>query len=196
MGFPSKAGVVKESVYFNGYKYNRYPESKKLAHRRYFTKAGGGLLHRHVWESHNGPIPPGHHVHHKDGNFSNNDISNLECLSCAKHLDEHAEQRRSNAKRPEQLAHLDAVRHKAAAWHSSPEGLAWHQAHAHSSWAKRKPVEHVCQECGAAFQSLKTSKVFFCSGRCSARNWRKTHPDYYSSKAKTKRLQSDGRALP
>ena len=24
-------------------------------------------LHRHIWEAHNGPIPDGHHVHHKDG---------------------------------------------------------------------------------------------------------------------------------
>ena len=190
MGFPGKAGVVKESVYFNGYKYNRYPEAKKLAHRRYFTRAGGGLLHRHVWEFHNGPIPAGHHIHHKDGNWSNNDISNLECLSACAHGDEHSEQRSANAKRPEQLAHLASINHMAKAWHSSPEGLAWHKENGHATWANRKPVEHTCKECGVVFQSLKTTRVYFCGSKCSAANWRKEHPDYYTPEAKAKRLQS------
>lgn len=43
------------------------------------------LLHRHVWEKHFGPIPKGYHIHHKDGNKLNNDISNLECLSASDH---------------------------------------------------------------------------------------------------------------
>src|SRR5688500_14502873 len=38
------------------------------------------LEHRWVWQRHYGPIPPGHHVHHKDGNRLNNEISNLACL--------------------------------------------------------------------------------------------------------------------
>lgn len=35
------------------------------------------FLHRYIWEKHNGPIPKGHMVIHKDGNVHNNDISNL-----------------------------------------------------------------------------------------------------------------------
>jgi len=191
MGFPTKVGIIKESVYFNGYKYNRYPESKKLAHRRYFTKAGGGLLHRHVWEFHNGEIPKEHHIHHKDGNFLNNDISNLECLASKVHYAEHKEDRSRNAKRPEQLAHLDKARAKASEWHGSPEGIAWHKQNGKKSWASRTKVKHTCKECGNEFESLKTNKVYFCSRVCSAKNWRKTHPNYYSSQEKTKRLQFD-----
>lgn len=188
MGFPSKAGVVKESVYFNGYKYNRYPEAKKLAHRRYFTKAGGGLLHRHVWEFHHGEIPAGHHIHHKDGDFSNNDISNLECLAAEKHWGEHKEDRSANAKRPERLAHLEAIRPSAAAWHSTPEGLEWHRQNSIKSWANRPMVKHICKECGTEFESRKTSRVYFCSGKCSATAWRKEHPGYYSAEGKASRL--------
>jgi ribosomal protein L37AE/L43A len=191
MGFPSKVGIVKESVYFNGYKYNRYPESKRAAHQRYFTKGGGGLLHRHIWEFHNGEIRKGHHIHHKDGNFLNNDISNLECLESKVHYAEHKEDRSRNAKRPEQLAHLDKAREKASEWHGSPEGLEWHSKTAKAAWENRGFVTHTCQECKNEFQSRKTTKVYYCSGKCSATAWRKKFPDYYSPEAKAKRLQFD-----
>ena len=36
------------------------------------------LMHRVVWEQHNGPIPPGHVIRFKDGNTMNWDINNLE----------------------------------------------------------------------------------------------------------------------
>ena len=41
--------------------------------------------HRLVWEQHNGPIPPGHVIHHIDENKSNNDIANLACMSLSEH---------------------------------------------------------------------------------------------------------------
>lgn len=43
------------------------------------------LLHRDVWELHNGPIPRGWDIHHKDGDRANNDITNLELLPKAEH---------------------------------------------------------------------------------------------------------------
>ena len=43
---------------------------------QYFQRKGK-RLHRTVWEFHNGTIPKGYHVHHKDGNRSNNAIENL-----------------------------------------------------------------------------------------------------------------------
>ena len=39
------------------------------------------LMHRVVWEQHNGPIPSKHIVKFKDGNTMNWDISNLEMIS-------------------------------------------------------------------------------------------------------------------
>lgn len=39
------------------------------------------LLNRHVWEQYHGPVPPSHAVVFKDGNRSNTDIGNLECIS-------------------------------------------------------------------------------------------------------------------
>jgi len=39
------------------------------------------ILHRYVWEKFNGHIPPRHLILHKDGDPSNNNIDNLECIS-------------------------------------------------------------------------------------------------------------------
>lgn len=54
----------------------------------YFQRKGH-RLHRVVWEYHNGEIPDGYHIHHRDGDRSNNDISNLELLEGHEHLSGH-----------------------------------------------------------------------------------------------------------
>jgi len=41
------------------------------------------LLGRHVWEQHNGPIPPKHLIKFKDGDRSNCSIDNLDMVSMA-----------------------------------------------------------------------------------------------------------------
>lgn len=40
---------------------------------------------RYKWRKHKGPIPEGYQIHHKDGNTSNNDFSNLACLPTGDH---------------------------------------------------------------------------------------------------------------
>lgn len=47
------------------------------------------FVHRRVWMDANGPIPKGHIVHHRDGNRLNNDLSNLQLLTRAKHCKLH-----------------------------------------------------------------------------------------------------------
>lgn len=42
-------------------------------------------LHRYVWEKEIGIIPIGFDIHHIDGNKTNNNIKNLECLSKSEH---------------------------------------------------------------------------------------------------------------
>ncbi len=48
--------------------------------------------HRVVWEEANGPIPEDYHIHHKDGDRANNDLSNLELLSDTEHGHLHGKQ--------------------------------------------------------------------------------------------------------
>lgn len=44
------------------------------------------FVHRRVWEAAHGPIPKGHRVWWKDGDKSNNTLTNLELLSGAEHM--------------------------------------------------------------------------------------------------------------
>lgn len=46
-------------------------------------------VHRLEWRKHNGEIPKGYVIHHKDGNKLNWDIHNLELLSRSEHIREH-----------------------------------------------------------------------------------------------------------
>lgn len=171
MAFAKKLEVVTETVYFNGRKYNRYPESPNPAHRRYFARAGA-RLHRDVWEHHNGAIPDGHHIHHIDGDTSNNDISNLECIPAADHRSEHRESLRERNTSERQRQHLHRIRSKAAEWHKSDEGREWHRQHALNSLAKAWDAPRVypeiamqCQWCGGDMVA-KTARRLYCSPKC------------------------------
>jgi hypothetical protein len=45
--------------------------------------------HRWTWEQANGPIPPGHEIHHIDRNPLNNDLGNLACVTAEWHDNHH-----------------------------------------------------------------------------------------------------------
>lgn len=65
---------------FNGCKYYQTKNG-------YFF-SGKTLMHRDIWEYHNGTIPEGMVVHHIDHNRANNAIENLQLLDTRKHGDE------------------------------------------------------------------------------------------------------------
>jgi hypothetical protein len=67
-----------ESVTYKGEKY--YIQSSGRYYQSRHKVLGERSLHRRVWVEHNGPIPEKHDIHHKDENWRNNDIKNLECL--------------------------------------------------------------------------------------------------------------------
>lgn len=48
------------------------------------------LLHRYIWEKHNGAIPDEFEVHHKDKNRHNYDLSNLQLIEAVEHRRQHA----------------------------------------------------------------------------------------------------------
>jgi|ERR1700734_935606 len=54
------------------------------------TNGSRHYLHRDVWESIHGPIPPDHDVHHKNEDVSDNRIENLEMMRKADHARHHA----------------------------------------------------------------------------------------------------------
>src|SRR5215471_14644831 len=129
-----------EVTEFLGVRYYRYPKSPWSSTRRYFQRQGK-WLHRVIWEHYFGPIPPGHDIHHKDRDTSNNAIGNLECVSRAEHL-----QRCHPEITPERIEFFKRfVRPKGAGWHKSAEGRAWHSEHARELLKERVPADRVCQ---------------------------------------------------
>lgn len=172
-GIRTKAEIVE----FNGIRFYRYPNAKRLEHQRYYsphiahTKKGVQALHQEVWKSVHGPIPPGHHIHHKDEDFDHNTIDNLECLTPEEH------NRLHGAKKTEsQKAQWAAVQAKAAAWHGSPEGLDWHSEHGRivARQLQLTPRECECTECHKKYLSASQRKDNkFCSPLCRDRERRR-----------------------
>ena len=74
---------------------------------RYYLSAQGymenpdkGLkMHRVVWEHHNGAIPTGHLIHHKNGIKTDNRIHNLELQAWGDHTAEHSRERWARGER-------------------------------------------------------------------------------------------------
>lgn len=157
-----------ERVVFDGVPYRRYPNSPKLELRNYFicsqTKGKSvRRLHQAIWEFHNGPIPKGHHVHHKDENTLNNDISNLECLSNKEHRRSHWTPEDAERARK----HAETIRPLTKAWHASEEGRDWHSEHSRKIWEEREAEERKCAACGNSFfTKTRRETDKYCSAKC------------------------------
>lgn len=128
---------------------------------------GGAYMHRVVWEHHNGPIPKGYDVHHKDGNKGNNDITNLEILTRSAHLTLHG---LAHAKAdPEKYRrHVrEVMQPLAAKWHGSEAGREWHSTNAKKFWKRFKKETFACAWCKKEYETFRMSrKRGFCSMSC------------------------------
>ena len=128
------------------------------------------LLHREVWKANTGSVPPGKktHVHHVNGNKDDNTFANLQLMTTKAHIQEHFEDpvRRAQARKNM----LENVMPAARAWHSSPEGLAWHAKHGAEVAAGMalKPLQiRVCEFCGIDFSTRRKIQRF-CGPNCKA----------------------------
>ena len=164
-----KVEVLSETVQrFNGASYYKCGP--------YFQRKGV-RLHRAVWEYHNGMIPSGYHVHHKDGNRSNNAIENLMLLQESEHLSIHMSTEERKARSRE---HIKTISDKAKEWHGTAEGAEWHSKHAKETWKDKPMFTRVCDWCGVEYQTRDLSHnsgQHFCCGkhRSLATQWRYKH---------------------
>lgn len=71
---------MKEHKIYFGMKFYKHPNGYWTS-----TKNAAIYAHRWVWTMFYGEIPQGMHVHHIDGNRSNNEISNLQMLNPSDH---------------------------------------------------------------------------------------------------------------
>lgn len=127
----------------------------------YFQRRGK-RLHRAVWEHYRGKIPRGHHVHHHDGDPSNNRLGNLRLLTPAEHRAVHGA---TNPDGP-----TPEAREAAAAWHGSDEGRLWHaeQHRKHCAPSLRRKERRRCEFCGVSFWCRAVGRAKFCSEKCRA----------------------------
>jgi len=137
----------------------------------------GVRLHREVWEFHNGKIPEASHIHHLDGDRSNNAPQNLECLSVLAHLGErHGEDSAERGR-----GALEDARKLAAVWHGSSAGRQWHSEHfeRHIRPVMDRRVSAVCEQCGAEYMvsAARVAQGRFCGGNCRASALRKRRAD-------------------
>lgn len=122
--------------------------------------------HRWVWMQHHGAIPKGCHIHHKNGNKSDNCIDNLELMAQAEHLRLHM----TEEKRAWASSRMDGIRHLTKEWHASEEGIAWHKYHAlKNNFGKWEAKTFKCEVCTKEYETTKRSKTKFCSNACKSK---------------------------
>lgn len=156
-------------AYFNELRFIRdkktgyYLSSKKINGKR--TR-----LHIYVWSFFNGEIPKGYHIHHIDGDKSNNEISNLDIMSRHNHLSFHGE-KYTKENYESVINNLNKkVIPKAKEWHKSEQGRKWHKEHYElmkSSLYKEK--EFICENCGKKFIAIDNGINKFCSNACKTK---------------------------
>lgn len=134
----------------------------------FYYQHKGKRLHRAVWKYHNGTIPKGYHVHHKDGNRNNNDISNLVLMQGSAHLSEHMSKEERKAKSREDIKAAIA---EAPKWHRSKEGKEWHSKNGKEAWEHREYRTYICTYCGKEYQTkfvYPKGSNHFCHNNCKA----------------------------
>src|SRR5947207_3481527 len=167
-------------------------------HRRkdgYYAYSRKGLLHRYIWEQHNGPIPPGYHVHHRDHDKSNNAIDNLVALLPGEHARVHPGRDVAAAnsaagklggkarQHPELRKPQSASRNPSCKYCdepvTNPHGNAKYcdrHINIHDRMEKRE-----CTECGQEFECHFYSTARHCDESCRNKaKWREVRTDHAS----------------
>lgn len=165
-------------AYFDGYKFRRDAKTGYYLATKPTCQGKRERLHCYVWRYHNGIIPAGYHIHHVDRDKSHNDIDNLRCIPEKIHVRHHrAEYVANNYDEIVENIKTKAAP-KAAEWHRSEAGRAWHSKHAKQTIENMGKKEYVCQMCGKKFFALPIGmEKKFCSNACKSAARRKSGVD-------------------
>lgn len=139
---------------------------------------GERLLHRRIWTEAHGAIAEGWVVHHKDGDWTNNEIGNLEAMPHSDHARMHLKERMQNPEARKRASDgLRKAQEKATKWHRSRAGRAWHSKNGKEVWKNRKELTNTCAVCQSPFKTF-WPRSKYCSKSCMQR-------DYYAVRYKT-----------
>jgi len=158
--------MKREFIEFNNRKFylspkNGYYEAKVNKNNVRYTLR----LHRAVWEFYNGVIPENYHIHHIDGNKSNNNIENLELLSPIEHAKKHGERTAKLWQRDDMKIANKKGREKCKIWHSSEEGKKWHSEHQKITISKNI-ITKICTDCGNEFRTWHDKREQVMCRKC------------------------------
>lgn len=158
---PPKTIIYKDETFYLQTSGKYYQSGRKTVKHR--------LLHRRIWSDAHGEIPDGHVIHHIDGNWQNNELTNLETIPSGKHSSAHMVERHKD---PQMKALFDAglakAREAAKEWHSSDEGREWHVKNGLSVWETKTKGTAQCQKCNKTFETYWPSKAIYCSKACQS----------------------------
>lgn len=122
-----------------------------------------------MWRHYTGDIPEGYHVHHLNGDKDCNDFWNLSCIQGEKHCRYHTQKRAEN----DYEAMCENLREnatpKAAEWHGSEAGKAWHSEHAKKTIENLQEKRYECAHCGKIFYKKPLGSVKYCSNNCKTK---------------------------
>jgi len=155
------SAVVDETIY-KGLSYKSYSQQRYL--RSHKKRNGETYLHRVIWSDHFGKIKDGHHIHHIDGNIKNNEINNLESVTCSEHNRNHGLEA-EHLKTQERKDLLDKIRPLSHKWHKTEEG----RKRLSEIALNKKKVEKVCEQCGVTYSTRNYSQSKYCSEKCGKR---------------------------
>ena len=173
--------MERETIVYNGKSYHRYPNSKSTSLSRYYYrhdkwKESPVALHRQIWEDHYGPIPKDKCIHHKDGDWSNNTIENLECISVQEHIHRHPASDKTRQKQAEKSKQNDNL----GKWRKeNPEKANQlyrengRKSKGLENWRKNNP--NLAHEVAVA-SGKKTAQLYPKTGE-SLNKWRRENPD-------------------
>lgn len=159
--------------YYKGLKFTR---DEKTGY--YLNSTHQIRMHRFVWLCEKGEIPEGYQIHHKDGDKSNNDISNLELISLSEHLKLHAELLTPEQREWRRNNLNEKARPAAIEWHKSEKAKEWHSEHMKKMIAEgkiNKKQQFICEQCGKEFEVVARKGRKFCSGACEQKYRRANH---------------------
>lgn len=157
-------------AYYRGLKFTR---DNKTGY--YLNSTIHKRLHRYVYMNEVGEIPSGkgYHIHHIDGDKSNNKPDNLQLTTNSKHTSYHSTKRvEENPDYFEKFQKAGIA--KAPKWHSSKEGNEWHKKHYETTLRDKLQVEKCfqCEQCGSEFKGKNNGRNKFCSAKCRSK-WRR-----------------------
>ena len=190
----NRRGQIVCVVTYKGIEYKRYPNGKHANYYCHKWKENGKyhsvLLHHAIWEEHNGKIPDGYVIHHRDKNPFNNDIENLQLVTPSEHALLHQEKldllKRSvsttakyskenwQERREKAMARLQSEKRICGWCGNEYTATNVHQRFCsklcHHRWQYRAPennIEMVCKCCGKTFLGNKYLKQKYCSRECA-----------------------------